>query len=114
MNDAVTDRLDARDEIMRLEARIDRLATRIENCRKIIVVSRAVVAVGGLLLAAMILGVLRFDPLAMVVGIVAVLGGIVLAGSNGTTATQAEAELKSAEARRAELIGGIELQVVGE
>ena len=114
MNDTVTDRLDPRDEIMRLEARIDALAAKIDNCRKIIVASRVAIALGALLLAAMILGVLRFDPLAMVVGIVAVLGGIVLAGSNGTTATQAEAELKSAEARRAELIGGIDLQVVGE
>ena len=113
MNDAVTS-LDPRDEIMRLEARIDALEVKIENCHKIIFASRAAVAVGGLVLAAMIFGMLRFDSTAMVFGIVAVLGGVVLWGSNGTTATQAEAELKAAEARRAELIGGIDLRVVGE
>jgi hypothetical protein len=44
----------------------------------------------------------------------AVIGGIVLAGSNSTTWRQTEALLRNSEALRAEMIGGIEMRVVEE
>jgi hypothetical protein len=104
--------LDPRDEIRRLETRIEALAARLENCRKFVIAAHAAMAFGALVLAALILGVIRFDALAMVTGIAALLGGIVLSGSNKTTAAQTAAELAAAEARRAQLIGEIELQVI--
>ena len=59
------------------------------------------------------LGVIWFDPLAMSAAIVALLGGVVVLGSNSSTAREAKAQIAAAEAERAELIGAIELQVVG-
>lgn len=103
---------DPRDEIVRLEARIDQLAARIENCRKFVLASRLSIALGGILLAAVMLGAIRFEPLALTAAIAALLGGVVMLGSNGSTAKEAAAQLAAAEAARAELIGSIELHVV--
>ena len=44
----------------------------------------------------------------------AVLGGLVLLGSNATTWEQTAAALHAAEAARAQLIGSIDLRLVGE
>ena len=44
----------------------------------------------------------------------AVIGGIVLLGSNRSTLEQSATALKAAEAQRAELIGRIDLRVVGD
>ena len=44
----------------------------------------------------------------------AVLGGIVLSGSNRSTTREVEAELAEAEAARAALIGSLGLRVVSE
>jgi hypothetical protein len=82
MNDS-----DHRDEIVRLEAQIDELAARIESCRKFILAGRIAVAGGGLVLIAMLVGAIQFDPSVMAVA--AVLGGIVAAGSNRSTAKEA-------------------------
>jgi hypothetical protein len=105
---------DLRREIVRLEARIEALAETIERCRKLILIAKAAVAVGGLLIMAVLLGVTRFDPALMIAAMAAVIGGFVLVGSNGSTAQEATAALRAAEAERAELIGKIELHVVGE
>jgi hypothetical protein len=105
---------DPRDEIQRLEALIDQLSAKIENCRKIILVSRIAAALGGAILIALMVGAIRFDAVAMLAGIVAVLGGFVLMGTNRSTADEAGAQLAAAEARRAALIGGIGLRVVEE
>jgi hypothetical protein len=105
---------DLREQIVRLEAQIEELAAAIESCRKIILISRAAVVLGGLLIVAMLVGAVGFDSLVLIVAITAVLGGIVLFGSNKSTSEQAKTALRAAEARRAELISGIDLRLVGD
>jgi hypothetical protein len=106
--------IDPHDEIERLEAQIENLAARIENCRKFILAGRIAVAVGGVLLVALLLGAIRFDLQLMMLAMAALLGGIVAWGSNGSTAKEAEGELAAAEANRKALIGLIDLRVVAE
>jgi len=104
---------DPHDEIVRLEAQIEDLAARIENCRKFILAGRVAVAGGAILLAAMLFGAIRFDPAVMAGAVAVALGGIVVAGSNGSTAKEAANQLAAAEADRAALIGEIDLRLVG-
>ena len=59
-------------------------------------------------------GVIPFDPLALTGAMAAGIGGIVMLGSNNSTAKEAEAQLAAGEAARAALIGLIELRVVGD
>ena len=101
-----------RDRIEQLEDKIEALAERAERCRKIIVFGKATIAVGGVVLAAIVLGVIPFSPVAMVSGLAAVLGGIVAVGTNGSTLDQTVAAIASADAERNALIGQIELYVV--
>jgi hypothetical protein len=54
----------------------------------------------------------EFDPSVIAVAVAAVLGGIVAAGSNRSTAIEAMHELTAAEAKRAALIGQIDLRLV--
>jgi hypothetical protein len=103
---------DCREEIVRLEAQIDELAARIESCRKFILAGRIAVAGGGLVLIAMLVGAIQFNPSVMAVAVAAVLGGIVAAGSNRSTAKESTLELASAEGKRATLIGQINLRLV--
>jgi hypothetical protein len=103
---------DLREEILELEAQIETLAAEIESCRKIIMISKAFTAVGAILILAMTIGIVRFDPMIMIGAFTAVIGGIVLLGSNWSTSQQAMATVKAAEAQRAELIGKIDLRVV--
>jgi hypothetical protein len=105
---------DLRDQILRLEARIDELTELIESCRKVILVSKVAIAAGGIWLLAFTFGAIRFDPMAIIGAIAAVIGGAVLFGSNSSTSKQATAAIKAAEALRAELIGKINLRLVGE
>ena len=105
---------DPHDEIERLETQIDELAARLESCRKFILVARVAVVAGAVLLASMLLGVLPFDPRLLLTAITALLGGIVVWGSNRSTADEAAQELAAAEAERASLIGSIGLRVVTE
>jgi len=68
------------DEIVRLEEHIEDLATKIESCRKLILVSRIAVAGGGLVLTGTLFGVIRFDPAIMAAAVAALLGGIAVWG----------------------------------
>jgi cell division septum initiation protein DivIVA len=103
---------DLREQILGLEAQIEELAETIESCRKIIQISKAFIVVGGLLIAAITIGLIRFDPMLMIGALTAVVGGIVALGSNWSTSQQAVSTLKAAEAQRAELISKIDLRVV--
>jgi hypothetical protein len=116
IDDDKLDRMDEGDpgqQIARLEARIEELAEAIESCRKIILISKGAIAIGGLLIVIAVLGVIRLDPMVTIASIAAIIGGIVVYGSNTSTADQATATMQAAEAHRAELIGRIDLRVVG-
>jgi hypothetical protein len=101
-----------RKEIARLEARLDELADGLARCRKVKLVAQVVLAGGGLWLAAAIVGLISFDPVAFMAAVAGVIGGIVMYGSNTTTGEELETEMKDAEAKRAALIGGLDLRVV--
>jgi hypothetical protein len=103
---------DHRNEIVRLEAEIDELAARIESCRKFILAGQIAVAGGGVVLFAMLVGGIQFNPSVVGIAGAAVLGGIVLAGSNRSTAKQAVHELTAAEEKRTALIEQIDLRPV--
>jgi hypothetical protein len=105
---------DPHDEIERLEAQIEELSARVENCRKFILAGRVAVVGGGVLLAALLLGAIRFDLQLMMLAMAALLGGIVVWGANGSTAKEAASELAVAEANRKALIGLIDLRLVAE
>jgi hypothetical protein len=103
---------DVRKEIGRLEARLEELADGLARCRKFKLVSQTALAGGGLWLAAAIVGLVTFDPVAFMAAIAGVIGGIVMYGSNATTTQEMEAEVRDAEAKRAALIGALDLRVV--
>jgi hypothetical protein len=105
---------DPHDEIVRLESQIEILSARIESCRKFILAARVAVAGGAMLLAVLLLGLIRFDPTLLLAAFAALLGGIVVWGSNGSTANEAAAELATAETNRRALIGLINLRVIAE
>ena len=108
------DQGDPTDEISQIEARLEELAEVAERCRKMILASRAAIAGGAALLLVVMLGLFGFNQVAAIGSIAAVLGGIVSLGSNISTLQQTTAAISAAEARRSNLIGGIDLRVVGD
>ena len=103
-----------RDDIDRLEARIEALTASLERCRKISLLAKIVVAAGAAWFALLLLWIVSFSAGAFVAALSAVLGGFVLLGSNATTWEQTAVALHAAEAERAQLIGSIDLRLVGE
>src|SRR5258705_8441753 len=69
---------DVREQILALEAQIERLVEVIESCRKVILISKAFTAVGGILMLAMTIGIVRFEPMIMIGALTAVIGGELL------------------------------------
>ena len=105
---------DPTDEISLIEERLEELAEVSERCRKIILVSKAVIAGGVALLLVMVLGLFGSSQAAALGSIAAVLGGIVSLGSNVSTLQQTTDAISAAEALRADLISRIDLRVVGD
>jgi hypothetical protein len=103
---------DPHEEIVHLEEQIDELAAKIESCRKFILASRIAVAGGGVVLAAMLVGAIRSDLGLMAAAVASLLGGIVVWGSNSSTAKEAAKELAAAESERAALIAHINPRVI--
>ena len=65
-------------------------------------------------LAAILFGPIEASGLSLMIAAILTLGGIVLAGSNGTTAQQTADKLARAEQQRAALIGTMQLTLVPE
>jgi len=90
--------------VERLETEIEELAAKAEGCRKWILLARGLLCAGALSLLAIATALLRPDPVAVVLSIAAILGGIVLAGSNASTLQRTLAAIGVAEAQRAQAI----------
>lgn len=103
---------DVRDEIARLEERVEALAVSIERCRKVSLAAKIAILVGGAWLALTLLALVTFTPSLFFGAIAAAIGGVVLLGSNATTWNETEAALANAEAGRRALIDDIELTTV--
>ncbi|MDI4232882.1 hypothetical protein OZ411_08670 [Bradyrhizobium sp. Arg237L] len=102
------------DEISMIEARLEQLAEVAERCRKIILASKAAIAGGIALLIVMMFGLFGPDQVALIGSVALVLGGIVSLGSNVSTLQQTVADISAAELLRSDLIGRIDLKLVGE
>jgi hypothetical protein len=101
-------------DIARLEDHIEALRDSIARCRKIALAAKLLITAGAGVLLFTLFGLAPFITAPVITAMAAVIGGIVLAGSNSTTWKQTEARLHNSEAMRAEMIGRLELRVVGE
>ena len=104
---------DLSEQIARLEARIEKHSGTMENCRKLILASKVAMAGGAILLLAITLGII-FDPVAIVAAIAAIIGGVVVFGSNTSTLMQTRGDLAAAEEKRSELISMLHLRLVDD
>jgi len=102
----------AHDRIAQLEAQIEDLAATVESCRKIMLLAKLAIAGGALLIIAMLVGAITPGIAALSGASAALLSGIVLLGSNRSTADQAMAKTNQVEAARAALIDQLELRMV--
>lgn len=105
---------DPRAQIARLETEIEALGESAARCTKIALAARIAIGAGCAVFAAMLLGAIEVSPLWLMIGAICAMGGIVLYGSNRTTAEQIAARIANAERLRAELIGDMELTLVAE
>jgi hypoxanthine-guanine phosphoribosyltransferase len=103
---------DPHEEIVRIEEHIEELAAKIESCRKFILAARIAVAGGGVVLAAMLASAIRSDLEMMAAAVSLLLGGIVVWGSNSSTAKEASREIAAADSKRAALIEHINPRVI--
>jgi hypothetical protein len=104
---------DLSDRIAEIEADIEQLAQTLDRCRKAMLVSKVAIGAGGIWILAYFLGAIRFDPTTMVVALAAIVGGIVVFGSNSTTSKQTVAAMKAAETQRVKLIDTVDPRTVG-
>jgi len=105
---------DLHQQIADLEAEIDTMSDVAEQCRKSMVVAKGAIGGGILLFAASLLGVDRPDAILPVFGIAAALAGTVFFGSSQSRLEHITEKMRTYEARRAEMIDGINLTAVGD
>jgi hypothetical protein len=101
-------------DIARIEARIEELGEAIERCRKLALAAKIAIAAGAAWIVLTLAGAIPYVPYMTVAALAAVIGGVVLAGSNSTTWQQTEAALAASDAMRADLIERLQLRVVQE
>jgi hypothetical protein len=100
------------DDIARIEAHIEELSEALARCGKISFAAKLAIGAGFIWLALTLLGLVALVFSVVVASMAAIIGGIVLLGSNATTWTQTDDALKKSEAMRADLIGQLDLRTV--
>jgi hypothetical protein len=101
-------------QIARLEAQIERFREVAESCRKVILAAKVAIGLGAVVLLVTVTGLINVDQIVAFAASAVILGSIVAAGSNSRTLNEATANIRAAEARRAELIGALPFSQVIE
>ena len=101
------------DEIEELELRIEELREAIRRSRRLMLAGQACAIVGPALLLCLLIGLLRFTPTAMIIGIALGVGGVVLMGSSKSSTEELERSLRQTEAARSAAIDALELVEIG-
>ncbi|HEX9073710.1 MAG TPA: hypothetical protein VF852_17375 [Pseudolabrys sp.] len=104
---------DLHDQIARLEADIEHFAEGLDRCRKAMLLSKVAIAAGGIWILVYFLGGIGSDPAILIGALAAIIGGVVILGSNASTSKHTKAALKAAETQRVALIEMIDLRTVG-
>ena len=102
------------DDIARIEERIEELRDAIARCRKLSVAAKLMIGAGAGWIALTLILLIPYLPGMVFGALAAVIGGIVLLGSNSTTWSETEAALAASEAMRAEWIGRRDMRLVGD
>lgn len=102
------------EDIVRIEERIDELREAIARCRKLSVAAKLMIGAGAAWIALTLLLLIPYLPSMLFGSLAAVIGGIVLLGSNSTTWSETKAALAASEAMRAEWIGRQDMRLVGD
>ena len=102
------------DDIARIEERIESLRDSIAHCRKLSFAAKLMIGAGAAWIALTLLLLIPYLPGMVFGALAAVIGGIVLLGSNSTTWSETEAALAASEAARAEWIGRRDMRLVGD
>ena len=102
------------DDIARIEERIDSLREAIARCRKLSLAAKLMIGTGAAWIALTLTWLIPYLPGMVFGALAAVIGGIVLLGSNSTTWKETEAALAASEAMRAEWIGRRDMRLVGD
>ena len=76
--------------------------------------SKVAIAAGAICLSAYLLGAVWLNAVAVIGAMAAVIGGVVVFGSNLTTSNQTTTAIKALERHRAELIDKINLRTIGK
>ena len=97
-----------------LERRIEQLSDSIATCQKISVGSKVAIAAGFGWLGLIMLRVAPFSPTGAFAALTAIIGGVVLLGSNARTWTELDAERAQREAEREALIDRLPLRLIDE
>ena len=105
---------DPHEQIAELEAEIEHLTGAAERCRRIIFATRLAISAGGLLLVINMFGLVRLEPIMFLSAVIAVLGGIVLFGSNKSTLSRIVITIRDYEARRTQLINRLGLHLASD
>jgi len=95
---------DMREKIARIEADLEKFAESLDRCRKAMLLAKVAIAAGALWMIAALVGATSFDSTPAVSAIGAIIGGIVVYGSNSSTSKQTLEAMKAAERRRSDLI----------
>ena len=103
---------DPHQQIAELEAEIDILSDAAERCRKSMIVAQTTTGAGILLFGTTLVGLIQSDPLVLVLGIAAAVAGIGFYGSSRGSLEHLTDKIRATEARRTEIIDGMDLQTV--
>ena len=102
------------DDIAGIEERIEELREAIARCRKLSLAAKLMIGAGAVWIALTFAWLVPYLPSMLFGSLAAVIGGIVLLGSNSTTWSETEAALAASEAMRAEWIGRQDMRLVGD